>query len=222
VSRALTPQVLAPACPIPDMDTERLESMLLEHMPAAVVVSDGRGSVLYANRAARTLYDCEPDALLPPELALAVRSAEPWEGDITYGRRRVHCRAMPVYDPGRRLVGAITVSFEQRRNVRAGAELRDVGARIASARAAAGLTQHELAERLGVTRRSVQGYEAGHVAPYRHLDRLAEVLDRSRSWFLLEDDDLRIRFASVSERARPETGDACAESQPSSPSSSRR
>jgi transcriptional regulator with XRE-family HTH domain len=203
------------------MSSQRLESMLLEHMPAAVVVSDLRRNVLYANRAARTLYDCEPGAPLPPELTLAVRSPEPWDGDITYRSRRVHCRAMPVYDSGRRLVGAITVSFEQRRNVRAAAELRDVGARIASARAAAGLTQQELSERLGVTRRSVQGYEAGHVAPYRHLDRLAEVLDRPRSWFLLEDDDLRLRFAPVSERARPERGDACADSQSSPPSPSR-
>jgi hypothetical protein len=38
-----------------------------------------------------------------------------------------------------------------------------------------------------VTRRSVQGYEAGRVAPFRHLDRLSELFGRSTSWFLLEE-----------------------------------
>src|SRR6266508_2375790 len=50
-----------------------------------------------------------------------------------------------------------------------------------------GFTQEELANALGVTRRSVQGYEAGHVAPFRHLDRLSELLGRSTGWFLLEE-----------------------------------
>jgi transcriptional regulator with XRE-family HTH domain len=63
--------------------------------------------------------------------------------------------------------------------------LTEVGRRIAIARNAAGLTQEELANRLGVTRRSIQGYEAGRVAPFRHLDRLSELLDRSTGWFLL-------------------------------------
>ena len=70
-------------------------------------------------------------------------------------------------------------------------KLLAIGRRIARARAAARLTQQDLAERLGVTRRSVQGYEAGKVAPYRHLDRLAAVLDRPKTWFLLDRRDLR-------------------------------
>src|SRR2546427_436962 len=43
-----------------------------------------------------------------------------------------------------------------------------------------------LAARVGVTRRSIQGYEAGAIAPYRHLDQLAEALGRSREWLVAE------------------------------------
>ena len=60
----------------------------------------------------------------------------------------------------------------------------EIGRRIAQARRQAGLTQEQLASRLGVTKRSLQGYEAGTVAPYRHLRALAGVLGRERAWFL--------------------------------------
>jgi transcriptional regulator with XRE-family HTH domain len=59
-----------------------------------------------------------------------------------------------------------------------------VGERIALARKERGLTQEELAKGLGVTPRSVQGYEAGSVIPYRHFRRLAEITEREVSWFL--------------------------------------
>jgi transcriptional regulator with XRE-family HTH domain len=91
-------------------------------------------------------------------------------------------------DGNRLIVGAITVTLPE--GVLEDAELLAIGRRIARARAAARLTQQDLAERLGVTRRSVQGYEAGKVAPYRHLDRLAAVLDRPKTWFLLDRRDL--------------------------------
>jgi transcriptional regulator with XRE-family HTH domain len=60
----------------------------------------------------------------------------------------------------------------------------EIGARLARARKQAGLTQKALAERLGVTRRSIQGYEAGSVVPYKHLDRLGELLGKTPGWFL--------------------------------------
>ena len=87
------------------------------------------------------------------------------------------------------MIGSITVSFEHGGND--DPALRDLGRRIARARAAAQMTQQELADALGVTRRSVQGYEAGKVGPYRHLDRLADVLGCSKSWLLALDADLR-------------------------------
>jgi DNA-binding XRE family transcriptional regulator len=166
-------------------DSRRIEGLVLDHLPAAVVVSDADGRVVYQNRAAKGLFDCSPGAALPRELALAVRQQEQWAGDVRFAGRRVHCRVAPLRDSGGGLVGAITVSFERRRGV-PDADLRELGSRIARARAAAGLTQQELGDRLGVTRRSVQGYEAGQVAPYRHLDRLAEILGRPRAWFLTE------------------------------------
>ena len=59
-----------------------------------------------------------------------------------------------------------------------------IGERIARARKESGLTQEDLAARVGVTPRSIQGYEAGKVVPYRHLPRLAEVTNRDVVWFL--------------------------------------
>jgi transcriptional regulator with XRE-family HTH domain len=64
-----------------------------------------------------------------------------------------------------------------------------IGERIARARKESGLTQEELASRVGVTARSIQGYEAGKVVPYRHLSRLAEITDRELAWFLESDDE---------------------------------
>ena len=67
-------------------------------------------------------------------------------------------------------------------------DARDVGRRIAQARYEAGwMTQQTLAELLCVCKRSVQAYEAGTTIPYRHLQRLAEIFERSPSWFLYGD-----------------------------------
>src|SRR5215470_4829709 len=53
------------------------------------------------------------------------------------------------------------------------AEMRErIGARIAQARKAEGLTQRDFAELLGVTVRSLQHYEAGTIVPYRHFRRM--------------------------------------------------
>ena len=153
-------------------------------MPAAVVLGDAENRVAYCNRSARELYACETGTPLPRELALAARNREKWSGDVAFLGRRVHCRAAPLTDSAGRFVGSITVSFERTRRTGAAAQLEELGGRIASARIEAGLTQQELADRIGVTRRSLQGYEAGRVAPYRHLERLAEVLERPRAWFL--------------------------------------
>jgi transcriptional regulator with XRE-family HTH domain len=170
-------------------DSRRLQARLLDHIPAAVVVSDARHRVVYCNQEARDLYGCVEGGEVPLELAEAAQHAERWEGKLTVGGHRVHCRASPVEDPAGRRVGTMTVSLPRQRS-RAGLldrDLAEVGRRIALARNAAGLTQEELASRLGVTRRSVQGYEAGRVAPFRHLDRLSALLGRSTSWFLLEE-----------------------------------
>jgi Zn-dependent peptidase ImmA (M78 family)/DNA-binding XRE family transcriptional regulator len=61
----------------------------------------------------------------------------------------------------------------------------DIGARVAAARAAAGLTQAEIADRLGIHRSAVARIERGK----RELDalelaRLAETLGRSVAWFV--------------------------------------
>jgi transcriptional regulator with XRE-family HTH domain len=61
----------------------------------------------------------------------------------------------------------------------------EIGARIKQARLEMdGMTQRQLGELLGVTDRSVLMYEKGEARPYRHLQRLVEVLGRPREWFL--------------------------------------
>jgi transcriptional regulator with XRE-family HTH domain len=59
-----------------------------------------------------------------------------------------------------------------------------IGWRIAHARRESGLTQEQLAELIGVSPRSIQGYEAGTVVPYRRLAQLAEVTNRELAWIL--------------------------------------
>jgi HTH-type transcriptional regulator, cell division transcriptional repressor len=169
-------------------DSKHIEAVLLDHIPAAVVVSDAKSRVVYCNRAARELYGCAASGPTPRELAEVAHDRTPWKGDVTVSGRRVHCRSSPVHDSAKRWVGTMTVSFEQGKG-RAGSrpDLIGVGRRIASARTTAGLTQQELADRLGVTRRSVQGYESGSVAPYRHLDRLSTLLGRPAGWFLQDE-----------------------------------
>lgn len=57
-----------------------------------------------------------------------------------------------------------------------------VGERIQQARREAGLTQEQLADLVGVTPRTIQAYEGGHVDAYRKLPKLAESLGRPSSW----------------------------------------
>lgn len=171
----------------------QIEALLLAQLPAAVVVGDAMHRVAYCNRAAEELYGAAVGAPLPRELALAVRQDQPWSGDVTFLGRRVHCRAVPLHGADGRVAGSVTVSFE-RAWTNGDAALRELGARIAAARNEAGLTQQELADGIGVTRRSVQGYEGGRVAPYRHLARIAEVVDRPREWFLGEEPGISLSF----------------------------
>jgi transcriptional regulator with XRE-family HTH domain len=64
------------------------------------------------------------------------------------------------------------------------AENGAIGGRIARARKESGLTQEELAALVGVSPRSIQGYEAGKVVPYRRLGQLAQAVNREVGWML--------------------------------------
>lgn len=72
-----------------------------------------------------------------------------------------------------------------------------IGRRIAQSRREAGLTQEELARLIGVTTRSVQGYEAGKVTPFRHLRKLEEVTEKPRGWLLYGDGGDTAGFGDV-------------------------
>lgn len=67
-------------------------------------------------------------------------------------------------------------------------ESQEIGQRLAKARREAGMTQEEVADLVGVSTRSWQGYEAGDVVPYRHFKNLAGILNRPIEWFLHGDE----------------------------------
>lgn len=68
---------------------------------------------------------------------------------------------------------------------------REIGERIALARReAGGMTQEQLGELLNVSTRSVQDYEAGGTIPWRHFQRLEQILKKSTPWFLYGDDSV--------------------------------
>ena len=59
-----------------------------------------------------------------------------------------------------------------------------VGQRIIAARKDLGMTQRELADLLHVSERSVQAYEGDDVVPWRFINDLAAILNRSPAWIL--------------------------------------
>lgn len=65
-------------------------------------------------------------------------------------------------------------------------ESRKIGERIARARSAAGMSELELADRLGVTVATLEGWENGDRAPRaNHLTRLSGVLGVAFSWLIV-------------------------------------
>jgi transcriptional regulator with XRE-family HTH domain len=75
-----------------------------------------------------------------------------------------------------------------------------IGRRLAQARKEAGLTQEQIADLVGVTPRSIQGYEAGKVVPYRHLKRLEEITGKPSSWFLRNETEPATLSAEFADR----------------------
>lgn len=63
-------------------------------------------------------------------------------------------------------------------------ESPEIGERIAQARRHAGLRQEDLADMIGVSTRTVQGYELGETSQYRRLKAISEVTGRPVEWFL--------------------------------------
>ena len=75
-----------------------------------------------------------------------------------------------------------------------------IGERIARARKESGFTQEELAALVGVSPRSIQGYEAGKVVPYRRLSALARITNREVGWMLEGDIGQTILDREVAQR----------------------
>src|SRR6266487_3103015 len=62
----------------------------------------------------------------------------------------------------------------------------EIGARIARARAEAGLTQEDLGDLIDLSTRQVQNLEAGVSKPYKHLESIAGATGKPTEWFLHE------------------------------------
>lgn len=61
-----------------------------------------------------------------------------------------------------------------------------IGARLAQARAAAGLTQRQIADRIGVKESTIDRWESGETSPRGHrVSKLAGMLGVSISWILM-------------------------------------
>ncbi len=183
---------------------------LIDQAPVAVIVTDRHGTIASWNAAAEQLLGWTRPQVLGrsiTELATSTSAEEIAEivGEAFAGRAgggasalrdrnghelSIHLRAAPLLDTHGNRVGVVIAALKahpEEKMRRRQAESRtsaEIGHRIAQARKEAGLTQQELADRLRVTRRSVQGYESGAVVPYRRLNILAQVLDRSAAWFL--------------------------------------
>jgi PAS domain S-box-containing protein len=185
----------------------KLELGLLDQVPLAVVIATRDGRIRYWSRAAEEVYGWSKrdaigrrlETLGASEAAAAalrealddVGSGGCWSGEVSFRHRsgatvRADVRSSPLQSPAEDTIGVILVAAKTVPAMRRSdsTELARIGRRIAQARKAAGLTQEELAVRVGVTRRSIQGYEAGSVSPYRHLDQLAEAVQRSQGWLL--------------------------------------
>ena len=183
-----------------------LEGGLLDQVPVGLVITDRKGTVAHWNTRAEELFgwsrsevlgrkifalatpDGDADTLY--ELLAEVVSGERWEGDLalcdkTGGALRARLQTSAFRTHEGVVVGVVIVVLDATEATAARESARaEVGLRIARARKLAGLTQKALADRVGVTRRSIQGYEAGTVVPYKRLDRLGEILGRAPSWFL--------------------------------------
>lgn len=110
---------------------------------------------------------------------------------------------------------------------------QEIGARLKHARLELGLTQDELADLVGVSTRSWQGYEAGDVVPYRHMQRIAEITKQSVAWLIHGDTaetapdpawltPLREQLEDGIARFLKVVGDLEAESTPAQPTRKRR
>jgi PAS domain S-box-containing protein len=183
-----------------------LEGGLLDQLPIGLVVADRRGTVARWNTVAEEVFGWGKTevlgrkvfALAGPngdgaalrELIAQVSSGVRWEGELALCDKagtalHVRLRACPDRTHDDVVVGVVMVALDVAEAASTVATIgAEIGARLAQARKQAGLTQKALAESLGVTRRSIQGYEAGTVVPYKHFDRLGELLGRTAASFL--------------------------------------
>lgn len=75
-----------------------------------------------------------------------------------------------------------------------------IGRRISQARRQAGLTQPKLASTVGVTLRTMQGYEGGEVVPYRRMDTIAAAVSQSAEWLLYGEAGQAARLTALEAR----------------------
>jgi PAS domain S-box-containing protein len=200
---------------------------LADQAPVAMIVTDRDGNIATWNAATEELLgwpraevaNCPIARLAVPRSRAAVNAVVEEAGrgrtmglDVelqdSHGRHRsIHLRGAPLFNSTGQLVGVLLAALNTREWLEQESEearAHELGLRLARARREAGLTQQELADRLKVTRRSVQGYEAGAVVPYRRLRAIAELLDRPAQWFLTGDEPEAVAGESLRRLLREE------------------
>lgn len=61
----------------------------------------------------------------------------------------------------------------------------EIGKRIAQSRLELdGMAQRELADLVGVSERSIAAWELGETIPFRHMNRLEQILQKPAAWIL--------------------------------------
>lgn len=73
----------------------------------------------------------------------------------------------------------------------------EVGRRIVQARKERGMTQVELAQKVGVSQRSAQAWENGETIPYRKMKLIARVVKKSPEWILHGDEVTEDKLSAI-------------------------
>lgn len=90
-------------------------------------------------------------------------------------------------------MGVVAVNRNEERE-RAKERHREIGNRVRTARKELGIRQTELADLLHVTERTMQAIEKGEVDPWRHVEALAPILNKTPGWIWNGKDDVTIKL----------------------------
>lgn len=90
-------------------------------------------------------------------------------------------------------MGVAVLTREEEREA-AKARHREIGERIRSGRKSLGIRQTELADLLHITERTMQAIEKGEVDPWRYVEAVAPIINKTPGWIWNGKEDLTIKL----------------------------